>query len=76
MKKIFPKKYYNIVFAFSMASMMSWIMSAFITYKNLWLVSNFIPLWLQAWGLAFIVWLPIALFVVPIVRKFVDKITY
>lgn len=76
MKKIFPKKYYNIIFASLMASMMSWIMSAFVTFRNVWFVENYLNLWLHAWLWAFIIWLPIALFVVPLVRKFVDKITY
>lgn len=76
MKKIFPKKYYNVIFAFLMASMMSGLMSAFVTYKNVGLPENFISLWLPAWGGAFLIGLPIALFVVPIIRKFVDKITY
>ncbi len=76
MKKIFPKKYYNVIFAFLMASMMSGLMSAFVTYRNVWFPDNFISLWLHAWWGAFLIGLPIALFVVPMVRKFVDKITY
>lgn len=76
MKKIFPKKYYNVVFAVLMASMMSGIMSAFVTYRNVGMVPNFLSLWWNAWFWAFCIGVPIALFVVPLVRKFVDKITY
>lgn len=76
MKKIFPKKYYNIIFATLTASLMSWIMSAFVTYKTVWFVDNYIQLWLGARLWAFLLWLPISLFVIPIVRKIVDEITY
>ena len=70
MSKKLNKKYFNVVFATFMVLFMSFIMSGIITYVNVGLVSNFINKWiLSAFPSAFIINLPIALFVVPVVRK-------
>lgn len=70
------KRYYSMVFAFLMASIMSFLMSGVITYINLGLQSTFIDDWIfKAFPSAFIVAFPIALFVVPIVKRVVDRLT-
>lgn len=76
MIKILPRKYYNIAFAFLMALMMSFIMSAFVTFKTVWIVDDFLYIWFSSWFWAFLLWFPIALFVVPFVRKTLEKFVY
>lgn len=73
--KILKKKYINLVFPFVVALLMSLIMSAYITYINLWF-ENYLSNWLSAWIRAFLLWLPISYLVIPIVRKWLEKISY
>lgn len=65
------KKYQHIVFAFFMALLMSCLMSLVITLFNVGPVSNLLSLWLQAWGVAFIVAFPAVVIVSTMVRKLV-----
>ncbi len=70
------KKYYSIVFAFLMASIMSFLMSGVITFINLGITPTFVDDWMfKAFPSAFIIAFPIALFVVPVVRRVVDRLT-
>jgi len=73
MKKI-PKKYYNIVFCFLMAILMSCIMSFFVTFRNIGFSDEFMMRWLTAWWGAFLVGFSLNLFIVPLVRKGMGKI--
>ncbi len=73
--KILKKKHIHLVFPFVVALMMSCIMSAYITYINLW-VENYILNYLEAWYKAFILALPISYIVIPTVRKLLEKISY
>jgi len=73
MKKI-PKKYNTVVFSFVMAVMMSCIMSLFVTFRNIGLSEDFLLRWLNAWAGAFVLGFILNLFVVPTVRKVVDRV--
>jgi hypothetical protein len=53
-----------------MALFMSGIMSFVLTIFNVGMVANILILWLQAWGLAFIVALP----TITVLAPFVDKL--
>ena len=59
-----------LIFSFFMALFMSGIMSFVLTIFNVGMVANILILWLQAWGLAFIVALP----TITVLAPFVDKI--
>lgn len=75
MKYKLNKKYFNLVFATIMALFMSFIMSGIITYVNIGIVDTFINQWIfNAFPSAFVVNLPIAIFVVPVVRNLALKI--
>jgi len=69
-----PARFFNPVFAFFMSLFMSLLMSGLITLVNLGLPEGFLGRWLlhafpSAWAMAF----PIALFVVPVVRRGVAR---
>ena len=66
-----PRKYHKIVFSFFMALFMSGVMSFAITVFNVGVVSNILSIWLQAWGFAFVIALPVIIIVSPIVHKIV-----
>ena len=72
---MFPKKYSNLLFILIMGFGMSLMMTLIITYINTGMDSEYINRFLKAW----VVSLPIAivadLFVGPITKNFVDKIT-
>jgi hypothetical protein len=59
-----------LIFSFFMALFMSGIMSFVLTVFNVGVVTNILTLWLQAWGLAFIVALP----TITVLAPFVDKL--
>jgi hypothetical protein len=59
-----------LIFSFFMALFMSGIMSFVLTVFNVGIVANLLTLWLQAWGLAFIVALP----TITVLAPFVDKL--
>ena len=69
MKKL-PAKAYNTVFAFFMGLMMSCLMSAVVTWRN---VGGFPPdyamKWAVAWVTAFVVAFPLILVVAPLARR-------
>lgn len=56
-----------------MALFMSCLMSIVITIFNVGMISNFLVVWLKAWGFSFVVAYPSVLIVVPIVNKLVNK---
>ena len=59
-----------LIFSFFMALFMSGIMSFVLTVFNVGMVADILTLWLQAWGLAFIVALP----TITVLAPFVDKL--
>ena len=65
-----PPKRRPLIFSFFMALFMSGIMSFVLTVFNVGMVANILILWLQAWGLAFIVALP----TITVLAPFVDKL--
>lgn len=69
-----PARYFTPIFAFFMSLLMSFLMSGLITLINIGFPPDFFAHWLLsafpfAWGMAF----PIALFVVPLVRREVAR---
>lgn len=76
MKKFIKKKYFQIVASTITALLMSFLMSAFILLINVWYTENFFSTWFNSWIIAFLVAWPVAVFVIPLVRKTVEKFTY
>jgi len=69
------KKYSWILFAFFMSLMMSFSISFVLTLINAGLIPDFPSVWMRGFIIGFIVALPIALIVVPIMQKVVDSLT-
>ncbi|MEA3304763.1 MAG: DUF2798 domain-containing protein [Patescibacteria group bacterium] len=74
--KILPRKYYHILMPLVIAFMMSIIMSGYVTFLNLGFSELYFSQWFSSWWRAFSVALPISYFVIPLVRKFLDSISY
>lgn len=69
------RRYYSIVFAFLVSIGMSFFMSFALVLVNVGLVPNFLGIWLVGYAVSFLVSLPISLFLIPIIKKIVDKLT-
>lgn len=67
-------KYQNIVFAFFMALLMSFLMSLVISLFNVGLVDNILGIWMRAWGFAFVIAFPSVVIVTPAVRRLVSLV--
>ena len=72
--KVSPK-YAGILMSFLISTGMSFVMSFALLSINIGFVENFIPIWLKAWGIAFVVAFPSAAIIVPFSRKVVSEIT-
>jgi Protein of unknown function (DUF2798) len=62
-------KYQALLIAFFASLGMSCLMSFAMLLLNLGLVSNFLWVWLQAWGVGLLVGFPAATVVVPLAQK-------
>ena len=72
---MFPKKYSNLLFILIMGVGMSLMMTLIITYINTGMDSEYINRFLKAWVVSLPIAIVAALFVGPITKNFVDKIT-
>ena len=72
---MFPKKYSNLLFILIMGFGMSLMMTLIITYINTGMDSEYINRFLKAWVGSLRIAIAAALFVGPITKNFVDKIT-
>ena len=70
-----PKKYSNLLFILIMGFGMSLMMTLIITYINTGMDSEYINRFLKAWVVSLPIAIVAALFVGPITKNFVDKIT-
>lgn len=75
MKRSIGAKYSGILMCFLIAVAMSCFMSFAMTLLHQGFGKAFFGVWLRSWGVGFMVGFPAALFVVPIVKKFVEFIT-
>ena len=72
---MYPKKYSNLLFILIMGFGMSLMMTLIITYINTGMDSEYINRFLKAWMVSLPIAIVAALFVGPITKNFVDKIT-
>ena len=72
---MFPKKYSNLLFILIMGFGMSLMMTLIITYINTGMDSEYINRFLKAWVVSLPIAIVAVLFVGPITKNFVDKIT-
>ena len=69
------KKYSNLLFILIMGFGMSLMMTLIITYINTGMDSEYLNRFLKAWVVSLPIAIIAALFVGPITKNFVDKIT-
>ncbi|MCM1988713.1 DUF2798 domain-containing protein [Oceanirhabdus seepicola] len=69
------RKYEGILFAFLMAAGMSCLISLVMTLINVGISSALFGIWIKAWGIGFIVSLPVSIFYPPVIRKVIKKLT-
>lgn len=74
MKKI-PRKYSGLIMGALMAVTMGSIMSFVVTYLNLGFAPDFLQKWMVAFLGALPIGLPVALFVTPIIKAFIDRVS-
>lgn len=72
MRKL-PARWRNTVFAFVMAALMSFLMSAAITALNLGFPPDFFARWMTAWFPAWAIATPAVLIVAPIARRLTNR---
>ncbi|MFN7056404.1 DUF2798 domain-containing protein [Hyphomonas sp.] len=69
MSRKLPARLFQPAFGIVMAITMSFLMSGVITTLNVGLPPDFLARWMRAWGLAFMVALPVILTVAPLARR-------
>ena len=72
---MFPKKYSNLLFILVMGFGMSLLMTLIITYINTGIDSDYTNRFMKAWTISLPIAIATSLFLGPIAKKFVDKIT-
>jgi len=72
---MFSKKNSQLLFVLIMGFLMSLLMTLIITFVNTGIDSNYIKRFFTAWTVSLPIAIATALFIGPITKKFVDKIT-
>ena len=72
---MFNKKYSNLIYILIMGFGMSLFMTLIITYINTGMDSDYPGRFLKAWSVSLPIAIVTSLFLGPIAKKFVDKIT-
>lgn len=71
-----PRKFAPVLFAFILSGLMSFVVSGISTARVSGLAAGFAGLWMSAWLMALLVAFPLVLFVAPLARRAVEKLTY
>jgi predicted membrane channel-forming protein YqfA (hemolysin III family) len=69
-----PQKKFHLVFSLVMGAMMIFIMTFVITFVNVGFGEHFVQTWLRAFGIAYVVGVPVIFFLAPIARKLAGKL--
>lgn len=69
-----PQKKFHLLFSFVMGAMMIFLMTLVITLVNVGLTDNFFKLWMKAFGIAYLVGVPVIFFLAPVARKLTGRI--
>lgn len=72
---MFPPKYAPVLFGFILSGLMSFLVSGISTLRATGLIPNFFSLWISAWLMAWLFAFPAVLFVAPVARKAVERLT-
>jgi uncharacterized protein YaaW (UPF0174 family) len=69
-----PQKKFHLVFSMVMGALMISIMTFIITLVNIGWSPQFIANWGRAFGIAYVVGVPVIFFLAPIARKLTGKL--
>jgi Protein of unknown function (DUF2798) len=69
-----PQKKSHIVFSFVMGAMMLFVMTFVITLVNAGWSKQFFEQWMKAFGIAYLIGVPVIYFLVPIARKLTGRL--
>ncbi|MDT8989632.1 DUF2798 domain-containing protein [Curvibacter sp. APW13] len=69
-----PQKKFQIVFSLVMGAMMVFIMTFVITAVNVGFSPDFLHRWATAFGIAYVVAVPVIFFVAPLARKITGRL--
>ena len=68
------KRFFPVVFAFFLTLIMVFIVTGVGTAVNVGFPPNFFLLWMKAWGAAWLVAFPSAIFVAPLARTLTERV--
>jgi predicted membrane channel-forming protein YqfA (hemolysin III family) len=69
-----PQKKFHLVFSLIMGAMMIFLMTLVITFINIGLIDSFFRLWMKAFGIAYVVGVPVIFFLAPVARKLTGRV--
>ncbi|MDP1531598.1 DUF2798 domain-containing protein [Rhodoferax sp.] len=69
-----PQKKFHLMFSLIMGAMMIFLMTLVITFVNVGLTDNFFQLWMKAFGIAYVVGVPVIFFLAPVARKLTGRV--
>ena len=69
-----PQKKFHLLFSFVMGAMMILLMTLVITLVNVGLTPDFFHRWMKAFGVAYVVGVPVIFFLAPVARKLTGRI--
>lgn len=64
-----PQKKFHLVFSLVMGAMMIFLMTFVITAVNVGFADGFVGTWMKAFGIAYVVGVPVIFFLAPVARK-------
>lgn len=68
-----PKKRFHLIFSFIMGAMMFFVMTFIVTAVNVGFPPDFVPRWLNSFGVAYVAGVPLIYFLAPIARKWAGR---
>lgn len=74
MQPVNPQKKFHLVFSIVMGAMMVLLMTFVITLVNVGWGENFFRMWMKAFGIAYVVAVPMIYFIAPVARKLAARL--
>lgn len=69
-----PQKKFHLVFSMVMGALMIFVMTFVITLVNVGWSAQFLVTWMKAFGIAYVVGVPVIFFLAPVARKLTGKL--
>lgn len=69
-----PQKKFHLVFSMVMGALMIFIMTFVITMVNVGWSAQFLRAWARAFGIAYVVGVPVIFFLAPLARKITGRL--